>query len=101
MKILPYRIPAQPPPYLRPVLPHLVLIQPGDGTPWLGAEAVCKTRCEVALLHQSLAKRRVVVVGYDFAIGGDKVFDVIKKGDSKLKAWGEGFGVNAGFIYEF
>ncbi len=38
---------------------------------------------------------------YDFAIGGDKVFEVIKKGDSKLKAWGEGFGINAGFIYEF
>ena len=37
---------------------------------------------------------------YDFSIGGDKVFEVIKQGDSKLKAWGEGFGVNAGIIYE-
>lgn len=37
---------------------------------------------------------------YDFSIGGDQVFEVIKQGDSKLKAWGEGFGVNAGIIYE-
>ena len=38
---------------------------------------------------------------YDFAIGGDQIFEVIKKGDSKIKAWGEGFGINAGIIYEF
>ena len=38
---------------------------------------------------------------FDFAIGGDEVFDVIKQGDSKIKNWGEGFGVNAGLIYEF
>ena len=38
---------------------------------------------------------------YDFSIGGDEIFEVIKKGDSKIKAWGEGFGVNAGIIYEF
>ena len=37
---------------------------------------------------------------YDFSIGGDQVFEVIKQGDSKLKAWGEGFGVNAGIIYD-
>jgi hypothetical protein len=38
---------------------------------------------------------------YDFNIGGDQIFEVIKKGDSKLKSWGEGFGINAGVIYEF
>ena len=38
---------------------------------------------------------------YDFAIGGDQVFDVIKQADNKIKGWGEGFGVNAGLIYEF
>ena len=38
---------------------------------------------------------------YDFAIGGDQIFEVIKKGDSKIKAWAEGFGINAGVIYEF
>ena len=38
---------------------------------------------------------------YDFSIGGDQIYEVIKQGDSKLKAWGEGFGVNAGVIYEF
>ena len=38
---------------------------------------------------------------YDFSIGGDQVFEVIKQGDSKIKAWGEGFGINAGIIYEF
>lgn len=38
---------------------------------------------------------------YDFSIGGDQVFEVIKQVDSKIKAWGEGFGVNAGIIYEF
>lgn len=38
---------------------------------------------------------------YDFSIGGDQIFEVIKQGDSKIKAWGEGFGINAGIIYEF
>lgn len=38
---------------------------------------------------------------YDFSLGGDQIFDVIKQGDSKIKAWGEGFGINAGIIYEF
>ena len=38
---------------------------------------------------------------YDFSIGGDEIYEVIKKGDSKIKAWGEGFGVNAGIIYVF
>ena len=38
---------------------------------------------------------------YDFNIGGDQIFEVIKQGDSKIKAWGEGFGINAGIIYEF
>lgn len=38
---------------------------------------------------------------YDFSLEGDQIFEVIKQGDSKLKAWGEGFGVNVGVIYEF
>lgn len=38
---------------------------------------------------------------YDFSIGGDQVFEVIKQVDNKIKAWGEGFGINAGIIYEF
>lgn len=38
---------------------------------------------------------------YDFSLGGDQIFEVIKQADSKLKAWGEGFGINAGIIYEF
>ena len=38
---------------------------------------------------------------YDFSIGGDEIYEVIKKGDNKIKTWGEGFGVNAGIIYEF
>lgn len=38
---------------------------------------------------------------YDFSIGGDQIYEAIKQGDSKIKAWGEGFGVNAGIIYEF
>lgn len=37
---------------------------------------------------------------YDFSLEGDQIFEVIKQGDSKLKAWGEGFGVNVGLIYE-
>lgn len=36
---------------------------------------------------------------YDFSFGGDQVFELIKQVDSKLKAWGDGFGVNAGIIY--
>lgn len=38
---------------------------------------------------------------YDFSLGGDQIYEVIKQGDSKIKAWGEGFGINAGIIYEF
>lgn len=38
---------------------------------------------------------------YDFSIGGDEIFEVIKQGDSKIKNWAEGFGINAGIIYEF
>lgn len=38
---------------------------------------------------------------YDFSIGGDQIYEVIKQGDNKIKAWGEGFGINAGIIYEF
>lgn len=38
---------------------------------------------------------------YDFALNNDQIFEVIKHADNKLKAWGEGFGINAGIIYEF
>ena len=38
---------------------------------------------------------------FDFTLGGDQVYEVIKQGDSKLKAWAEGFGINVGIIYEF
>lgn len=38
---------------------------------------------------------------YDFSLGGDQIYEVIKKGNSKIESWGEGFGINAGFVYEF
>lgn len=38
---------------------------------------------------------------YDFAIGADDVFKVIKSADSKIKAWGEGMGIYAGLMYHF
>ena len=38
---------------------------------------------------------------YDFIVGKDEVFDVIKEADSKIKAWGEGFGVQAGLLLRF
>ena len=38
---------------------------------------------------------------YDFALSGDQIFEVIKHADNKLKAWVEGFGINAGIICEF
>ena len=38
---------------------------------------------------------------YDFALSGDDVFTIIKTADSKIKSWGEGFGVNAGLLYHF
>lgn len=38
---------------------------------------------------------------YDFAVGADDVFKVIKSADSKVKAWGEGIGVHAGLLYHF
>jgi hypothetical protein len=38
---------------------------------------------------------------YDFSLNSDQIFEVIKHADNKLKAWVEGFGINAGFIYEF
>ena len=38
---------------------------------------------------------------YDFSLGGDQIYEVIKKGNSKIESWGDGFGINAGIIYEF
>ena len=38
---------------------------------------------------------------YDFVVGKDAVFDVIKAADSKIKSWGEGFGVNVGLLLRF
>ena len=38
---------------------------------------------------------------YDFNLNGDQIFTVIKEADSKLKSWGEGFGVNVGIFYDF
>lgn len=38
---------------------------------------------------------------YDFAVGADDVYKVIKDADSKIKGWGEGFGVSAGLLLRF
>ena len=38
---------------------------------------------------------------YDLAVGADDVYKVIKDADSKIKAWGEGFGVCAGLLLQF
>ena len=38
---------------------------------------------------------------YNFIVGKDEVYDVIKDADSKIKAWGEGFGVSAGLLLRF
>lgn len=38
---------------------------------------------------------------YDFALSNDEVYGVIKTVDSKIKAWGEGFGVNVGLLFHF
>ena len=38
---------------------------------------------------------------YNFAVGSNEVYKVIKEADSKLKAWGEGFGVSAGLLFRF
>jgi len=38
---------------------------------------------------------------YDFAIGADDAYKVIKEADSKIKGWGEGFGVSAGLLLRF
>lgn len=38
---------------------------------------------------------------YDFAVSADDVYKVIKEADSKIKAWGEGFGVCAGVSLRF
>lgn len=38
---------------------------------------------------------------YDFAIGADDVYKVIKNADSKIEGWAEGFGVNAGLMLIF
>lgn len=66
-----------------------------DSNP-MGAFVAIRLSYEVAgHLHLHLTPQ------YDFTIGGDQVFEVIKQGDSKINAWGEGFGINAGIIYEF
>ena len=38
---------------------------------------------------------------YDFAVGADDVYKVIKDADSKIKGWGEGFCVSAGLLLRF
>lgn len=38
---------------------------------------------------------------YDFALSNDEVYGVLKNVDNKIKAWGEGFGVNVGLLYNF
>lgn len=38
---------------------------------------------------------------YDFSLGGDQIYEVIKKGNNKIESWGDGFGISAGIIYEF
>ena len=38
---------------------------------------------------------------YDFALGADDVWKVIKDSDRKIKTWAEGFGVNAGLLFSF
>ena len=48
---------------------------------------------ETFLLH--------VTPQYDFAVSTDDVYKVIKEADSKIKAWGEGFGVCAGVTLRF
>lgn len=63
----------------------------------MGAFAAIRLSYEVAGGHLWIH----LTPQYDFSIGGDQVFEVIKQGDSKIKAWGEGFGINAGIIYEF
>ena len=38
---------------------------------------------------------------YDFIVGKDAVYDVIKGADTKIKAWGEGLGIQAGLLLHF
>ena len=38
---------------------------------------------------------------YNFLVGTDDVFNVIKEADSKIKSWGEGIGVSAGILLRF
>ena len=38
---------------------------------------------------------------YDVAVGADDVYKVLKEADSKIKGWGEGFGVSAGLLLRF
>ena len=43
----------------------------------------------------------MVTPQYDFTVGADDVYKVIKDADSKIKGWGEGFGVCAGLLLHF
>ena len=38
---------------------------------------------------------------YNFLVGTDDVFNIIKEADSKIKSWGEGIGVSAGILLRF
>ena len=38
---------------------------------------------------------------YSFVVGAGDVYKVIKEADSKIKSWGEGFGVSAGLMCRF
>lgn len=38
---------------------------------------------------------------YNFPVGKNDVYNVLKESDKKIKTWGEGFGLNAGFLLRF
>ena len=38
---------------------------------------------------------------YDFSVGKNDAYKIIKDADNKIKAWGEGIGINAGILLRF
>lgn len=73
----------------------------GNGTDYFKESNPMAVHAAVRLCYEVIDHLFVhLTPQYDFSLEGDQIFEVIKQGDSKLKAWGEGFGVNVGLIYE-
>lgn len=74
----------------------------GGGTSYFKKSTPMAISLSLRFSYEVVKSLRIhVTPQYDFALSGDDVYNVIKTADNKIKAWGEGFGINAGLLYNF